>query len=253
MIEDAKSIEVVVIDDIPESIENLKRDIADYLPHLKVVGEAHGVVSGAKLLNKCNPDIVFLDIQMNDGSGFDLLDLLSDFSFSIIFTTASDQHALKAFQYSAIDYLLKPIDPKRLIESVSRAGKMRNFSAEQFEIFKESVSVDKEEFSNIVLHTNDKISIIRIEDIIRCSADGNYTQFYLSGGERILVTKTLKAYDQLLSNHKFLRVHQSHLINLKHLKAFVKTEGGYLLMKDGSQVPVSVRKRPELMRIIEDM
>ena len=244
---------VVIIDDFPGAIANMKKDIASHLPDLEVVGVADGVVAGGKLLRNTATDIIFLDIQMNDGTGFDLLDLVEDISFSVIFTTASHEHALKAFEYSAIDYLLKPIDPNRLVEAVEKARKYKNISDEQLKVFRDAMTKEKDEIKNVILHTNDKVSIVAIKDIIRCTADGNYTKFYLNTNESILVTKTLKAYDQLLSKHRFMRVHQSHLINPDFLKAFVKSEGGYLLMKDGSQVPVSVRKRSEIMKIIEGM
>lgn len=243
----------VIVDDMPQAIENLKLDLQQYCPEVEVIGEAEGVVSGAKLLNQIQPDILFLDIQLQDGSGFDLLEILPNVRFKLIFTTASDAFAIKAFRFAALDYLLKPIDPDQLTDAIQKAKTQLDDHQEQgIDLLLENVKT-RQLPQKIALHTLERVQVVGIDEIIRCESSGNYTQFYFANQQKLLVTKTLKEFDKLLEGHQFLRVHQSHLINLQHLDAFVKTEGGFLLMKDGSQVPVSIRKRAVVLKRIEGL
>ncbi len=243
-------IKAVIIDDISLAIDSLQQDLADYCPEVAVIGTAEGVVSGAKLLRKLSPDLLFLDIQLMDGTGFDLLDILPEISFKVIFTTSSDAFAVKAFRMAAVDYLLKPVQPEQLQEAVSRAKMLLSEQRQQFDLLKDSFQGEAR-IERIALHTLDKIHLIQLAQIIRCEAQGNYTTFYLDDGQKVMVTKTLKEYDKTLADLDFLRVHQSHLINLRQIDSFVKTDGGYLLMRDGSKVPVSVRKRAEVIKVLE--
>lgn len=243
----------VIIDDILKARDFLKRDLTSFCPHIEVVGEAEGVVSGLKIIKKLRPDIVFLDINMNDGSGFDILELLDEIQFKVIFTTASDAHAIKAFKFSAVDYLLKPIDVDELTKAVGKAlSQGKSEGQQQVELLRDSVASD-EKMEKIALHTAEKIHICELVDIIRCESSINYTTFYFEDKHKVLVTKTLKFYDQLLTGSGFLRTHQSHLINLSHVKEFVKGDGGYILMNDGSNIPVSARKRAEVVQIISGL
>ncbi|MEM9919295.1 MAG: LytTR family DNA-binding domain-containing protein [Bacteroidota bacterium] len=245
-------IKAVIIDDVAQAIETLKEDLAAYCPEVELIGQADGVVSGAKLLRTLRPDVVFLDIQMQDGSGFDLLEILPSPSFKIIFTTASDAFAIKAFRFSAVDYLLKPIDPDELVEAVRKLQASEEASNESLDLLRENIS-EQTGPRRIALHTQEKISVVAVEDIIRCESTGNYTQFFFVNKEKLLVTRTLKEYDQLFREYGFARVHQSHLVNTRHIKEYVKTEGGYLLMKDGSHVSVSMRKKSEVMKLLENL
>lgn len=238
----------VIIDDIESARKSLKDDLAHYCENIQIVGEAEGVVSGAKVIKETNPDIIFLDIQMNDGSGFDLLEILPDLDSNVIFTTASDQYAIKAFKFSAIDYLLKPIDPDDLVKAVEKASK-ESGGKEKLGILKENFNSPKK----IALNTLEKIHIANVQDILRCESSVNYTMFYFNDNTKVLVTKTLKEYDKMLTPQGFLRPHQSHLINLEFVKEFVKLDGGYIVMKDGSKVPVSTRKRPEVMELLSNL
>ena len=247
-------ISAVIIDDMPAAIANLKADLEAYCPAVRVVGTAEGVVSGAKLLRQQAPDILFLDIQLQDGTGFDLLEILPAKNYRVIFTTASDAFAIKAFRYSAVDYLLKPVDPDDLVAAVAKikAQLHRGLpeSAAGMDLLLDTVK-KRELPRRLALHTQEKILVAEIADIVRCESTGNYTHFYFTDGSKLLVTKTLKEYDKLLHEHRFVRVHQSHLINTALIQAYVKTEGGYLRMRDGSEVPVSVRKKPEVIRLLE--
>ncbi|MCB0651750.1 MAG: response regulator transcription factor [Saprospiraceae bacterium] len=240
----------IIIDDNPKAIISLQQDLADYCPEVEIIGTAEGVVSGVKLLKTSPPDVLFLDIQLQDGSGFDVLEILPEINFGVIFTTSSDAFAIKAFRLAAIDYLLKPIDPEQLQEAVQRAQVFSGNRKESLEMIKGSMQQGTLP-QHIALHTQDKIQLIKIDEIIRCEANGNYTTFYFEQGNSLLVTKTLKEFDQTLTPQHFLRVHQSHLINSRKIKAFVKTDGGYIVMQDGAKISVSVRKRTAVMRFLE--
>jgi len=243
-------IKAVIIDDVQQAIDTLKADLKDYCPEIELIGEANGVVSGAKLLKEVKPEIVFLDIQMQDGSGFDLLEIVPEVYFKVIFTTASDAFAIKAFRYAAVDYLLKPVDPDELMEAVAKFKEANTEQQESLTLLSDTMKTGQLP-GRIALHTMEKIHITKIEDIIRCESNGNYTQFFFSDNQKLLVTKTLKDFDKLLAEHQFIRVHQSHLINAAQIKEFVKLDGGYILMTDGTKVPVSVRKKPMVIKMLE--
>lgn len=242
-------LKAIIIDDMELARASLRADLADYCPNVEVVGEAKGVLSGAKLLKGISPDILFLDIEMEDGNGFDLLDILPNNLDSVIFVTARQDFALKAFQYSAVDYLLKPVDPELLKSAVEKMAEKKKSSAVQLEILKQSMQEDAK-LERIALHTSDKIVVSELKDIIRLEAMTNYTYFYFSDGSKLLITKTLKEYDTMLGDSGFVRVHQSHLINMAHVQAYVKTEGGYISMKNNDIVPVSVRKKAYVVGLL---
>ncbi len=246
-------IRTVIIDDNPHAILGLKEDIARWFPDLEIVGEADGVVAGAKTLRQLKPDLLLLDIQMGDGTGFDLLEIVPDLNFQLIFTTAHDEHALRAFRFAAVDYLLKPIDPEELKTAIEKAKKNIGASAShprQLPVLQEHFQENKKP-ATIAFHTAEKIQIAKLEEILRMEASGNYTQVFFKNKEKLLLTKTLKEFSQLLEPSGFLRVHQSHLINMDFIKEFVKTDGGYIVMTNGARIPVSVRKRAEVVSKIE--
>lgn len=246
-------IKAIIIDDIEQARTTLRQDLRDYAPDIELIGEASGVVEGAKLLKHIQPDIVFLDIQMQDGSGFDLLDLLLNIPFKIIFITASDAHAIKAFRYAAIDYLLKPVDPDELVSSLDKYRKQQINENEKYKLLNESLKNHSKPSERLALHSQDKIHIVNISDIIRCESSVNYTEFYFSNRKKMVVSKTLKEFEDLLTDLNFYRVHQSHLVNTKYIHEFVKTEGGHLIMSDGSMVPVSTRKRPDVVKMLDGL
>lgn len=244
-----KKIRTALIDDNPHAIQILRDDLARMFPEVEIVGEADGVVQGAKLLRNTQPDLLLLDIQMGDGTGFDLLEIVPDLRFQLIFTTAHDEHAIRAFRFAAVDYLLKPIDPEELRRAMERAKKLLATPSEtqaQLPVLREHFQ-PKEKLKTIALNTAEKIHIARLSDILRMEADGNYTEVHFANGQKLLLTKTLKDFSTILEETGFLRVHQSHLINFEHIREFIKTDGGYIVMADGAKVPVAVRKRAEVV------
>ena len=236
----------IIVDDLSDARLAIRSDVEEYYPEVLIVGEADGVVSGAKMIKELEPDLVFLDIQMQDGSGFDLLEITGTDKFKVIFTTASDEYAIKAFKFSAVDYLMKPIDPDELKEAVEKS--LKNAHNGSVEVLKDVIQDGS--IKRIALNTQEKILIKEISEIVRCESNVNYTMFYFSDSTRLLVTKTLKEYDELLSTYDFLRVHQSHLINSKYVKEYNKSDGGYLVLKDNSTVPVSTRRKYIVMEMI---
>ncbi|MEM8908352.1 MAG: LytTR family DNA-binding domain-containing protein [Bacteroidota bacterium] len=246
-------ITAIIIDDIAQARATLREDLQAYCPEVQLIGEAEGVVSGVKLLQKQTVDVLFLDIQMQDGSGFDLLEMLPDLDAQVIFTTASDAFAIKAFRFSAVDYLLKPIDPDELIEAVKKVEQSASVPQKaKFDLLLDTFKAQNQP-KKLALHTQEKIHITDVKDIIRCESTGNYTIFHFQEGPKLMVTKTLKEYDQLLQDQGFVRVHQSHLVNQRQIQAYIKLEGGYLLMNDDSRVPVSLRKKAMVMKLLDQL
>lgn len=242
-------IKAIIIDDIEDSRINLAADLRDYCPQVEMIGEADSVVNALKLIKSSSPQLVFLDIHLGDGTGFDILELLPQIEFKVIFTTSSDAFAIKAFKYSAIDYLLKPIDPDELLQAVNQAEGQYRLEHPQVEILMRHLKKE-EQISKLALSTLDKIHVVEISDIVRCESSDNYTIFYFNDKTKLMVSKTLKTYENLLVECDFYRVHQKHLVNKLFIKEFVKTDGGYLKLKDGENIPVSTRKRAEVMQMI---
>lgn len=243
----------VIIEDIADARLALKQDLADYCPEVNIIGEAEGVLSGIKLLRNCSPDIIFLDIQMGDGTGFDLLEIIGEGESKVIFTTASDAYGIKAIKYSALEYLLKPIDPDELKKAVQKAKDAGVSKGQQEGIEMLTSQLQNQGTNRIALNTQDKITVVKLGEIIRCESEVNYTHFYFKDGSKVLVTKTLKEFDGLLGDKGFIRVHQSHLVNVEHIKELVKADGGTLRLSDGSSVPVSSRKKQVVISYLGGM
>ncbi len=248
-----KKITSILVDDIPEAIEMLSNDIENNHPEIEIIGKASSVVEAAKLLQKTQPDILFLDIMLGDGTAFDLLEIVHNLQSKIIFVTASDEHAIKAFKFAAIDYILKPYANEDLANSIKKAKEYIQPNKEQLSILQESIKYSNITPQKISLHTSEKIIVVQLSEIIRCKSDNNYTTFYLDTNQKILVSKTLKYYADMLKEFQFLRVHQSHLINIKYIKEFIKSDGGYLILKDKSNIPVSVRKKNEVIETLNKL
>ncbi len=243
----------IIVEDFNDALELLKRDIETNHKDIKIIGTAKSVVEAAKELRKNQPDILFLDIMLGDGTGFDVLEIFPELKSKIIFVTASDEFAIKAFKFAAIDYVLKPYAEEELAHAITRAKQQIQPSQERLDILKHTLSSPEQKPDKISLHTLDKIIIVGLDDIVRCESDSNNTMFHLQDGKKVFVTKTLKYFSDMLKPHGFVRVHQSHLINIGYISAFIKTDGGYLMLKNGENVPVSVRKKAEVIDILDQM
>ena len=243
----------IIIEDMADALQLLKSDLESHHPEIKVIDTAQSVVEAAKLLRKTQPDILFLDIMLGDGTGFDILEIFPDLSSKIIFVTASDEYAIRAFKFAAIDYVLKPYSNEDLATAITRAKEQIEPNKERLSILKNTLAAPEAKPDKISLHTLDKIIIVSLENIVRCEADNNNTVFYLKEGRKIFVTKTLKYFADMLSSYEFLRVHQSHLVNMQCINAFIKSDGGYLLLKNKETVPVSVRKKAEVIEMLDRM
>lgn len=243
----------IIVEDMKDAMELLKSDIETHHSEIKIIDTAKSVIEAAKILQKKQPDILFLDIMLGDGTGFDVLEIFPNLTSKIIFVTASDEFAIKAFKFAAIDYVLKPYAHDELSQAIERAKQQIQPSKERLNILKETLSAPEKKPDKISLHTLDKIIIVNLDDIIRCESDSNNTMFHLQDKRKIFVTKTLKYFSDMLKPYGFLRIHQSHLVNLQCISAFIKTDGGYLMLKNGENVPVSVRKKAEVIDILDQM
>jgi len=246
-------IRCVIVDDESKAREILVEMLKLYCNSVELVGQAQNVSKGYEVIKMLKPDLVLLDIKMPDGSGFDLLNKFNKIDFKVIFITAHEEYAIKAFRFSALDYILKPIDPTDLISAVEKASEANSVNNinEQFKTLKDNFyNETNSQEKRIVLKTTENIYIISIKDVIRCQSEKNYTYFYFKNRERIIVSKTLKDFDEILTDYGFMRIHRSNLINLSYIDRFEKSEGGFLIMKDGSRVDVSHRKKEALLNYI---
>jgi two-component system LytT family response regulator len=248
-------IRTIIIDDELMAREAIGNMVNLYCPNLELVGTADGVNSGYEAIKKYSPDLVLLDIKMPDGTGFDLLQRFESISFKFIFITAYEEYAIQAFKFSALDYLLKPIDPNDLISSVEKLNESMHKEDESIKLkaFMANIQGTTPELKKIVLKTAESIHLVNVKEIIRCESSSNYTLFFFDDNSKLLVSKTLKEFDELLSPYGFFRAHQSHLINLNYLDRYDKAEGGTLILKDKSSIPLAVRKREQLMKIFENL
>jgi two-component system LytT family response regulator len=244
---------VLIIDDENRTRQLIANMIDSFGFDVQTIPEGENVESGIKAIEKHNPDIVFLDIQMPDGTGFDVLRSIENKNFVVIFITAHEEFAIKAIKFSALDYLLKPVDPTELEASLKKAiaALQEESEGSQFEALQKNIN--PHEKRRLVLKTQESVHVVDLDDIIRCEADRNYTSFFLTNNKKILVSKTLKEYETLLSGHHFLRVQQSHLININYVERYDKKNGGAVVMKDGSEVPLSSAKREVFFQTLENL
>jgi len=244
-------IKTVVIDDEPKARETIINILGLGPSNVSVVGEAEDVKSGYEIITRLNPDVVLLDINLPDGTGFDLLKKFDKIQFKIIFITAHEEYAVRAFKFSALDYILKPVTAGDLFLAIEKATEA--IQKEDTELKLSAFLANLNKIKKIVLKTSESIHIINIREIIRCESDINYTTFYLLNGEKLLVSRPLKEYSEMLEPMGFYRTHQSHLVNLDHILRYDKTDGGHLVLVDESIVPVSTRKKDELFELFDRM
>jgi two-component system, LytTR family, response regulator len=244
---------VLIIDDEKRTRDLIAKMIETFGFDLTVISEGETMDTAIKAIQNHQPDILFIDIQMPDGTGFDVLKQLENISFEVIIITAHEEFAIQAIKFSALDYLLKPVDPLELKEAVEKAIKAVNTKKIDNQIDALQNNILPNQKKRLVLKTHESVFIVELHDIIRCEADKNYTSFILNGGKKIVVSKTLKDYETLLVGHNFMRVQQSHLINIDFIERYDKANGGFVIMKDGSEVPLSSAKREAFFNILENL
>ena len=245
----------IIIDDEIKARKSISEILKYTDADIEIVAEAGSVKAGYEMIAKHKPELVLLDIKMPDGSGFDLLKKLPETDFKLIFITAFEQYAIKAFEFSALDYILKPIDPVKLISSVQKAAQLvenENLSVKLKALFS-NLNISNNTPKKLVLHTEKKIHVIETKNIVYCQSDGGYTTFHLIERKKIIVSKNLKTFEQLLSGNQFFRPHQSYLINLDFIEYYNKHSGGYITLKTGVQIPLSRRKKEQFLSILENL
>ena len=244
----------VIIDDIDAIRSKNIALIKEHCPNVAIMAEAVDVKSGVETIRKFLPDLVFLDVEMSDGTGFDLLQQLKPINFKVIFVTGFQDFAIKAFRFSAIDYLLKPIDPADLIEAVKKAEESINKEALELKFGTLFTNIERpKNLQKLVLKTNEKLYSVNVQDIVNCESDKNYTTFYFINAPKLVVSTTLKDYETLLSPFGFFRAHQSHLINMLYFDHFIKADGGTIVMKNKTMIPLATRKKEEFMALLDNM
>lgn len=240
-------INAIIIDDEPRCIKTLSHDLGEYCPQVKILEQCASAKDGLKAIRQLQPDLLFLDINMPWMSGLELLEVVGEINFDVIFTTAHDQYAVQAFRLSAIDYLLKPVDYQELITAVKKVeSKRSHITQEQLGHLKENMD-PASSLQRVGIPTKAGIDFVLVQDILYCEADSNYTFVHLTDNKKLYSAKTLKDFDQLLGTTEFCRIHQSFLINLNHLKKYYRGDGGYVEMMNGVSLNVSRAKKEELL------
>jgi two-component system LytT family response regulator len=240
-----------LVDDETNSLEMMEWLLKTYCPQVKVEAMCNSAELGIEAIHKHKPDVVFLDIEMPHMNGFDMLEQFDRLFFDVVFCTAYDQFAIKAFKYSALNYLLKPVDPDDLKETIRRIEEKHAIpTREQIELLLQNVkNANKSTIPRIALTTNDGMIFVSTQEIIYCEAESNYTAIVLTGGKKIMVSKVLKDIDEALAGPDFFRVHNSFLININHIKKFVRGEGGYVIMDNDANISISRSRRQDFMEL----
>lgn len=244
----------IIVEDELHSRELLKNMVAMYCPEVTVAAAASSVEEGVAAINTCKPDLVFLDIEMQTGTGFDLLLQFPQPFFEVIFTTAYDHYAIKAIKFSAVDYLLKPIDSDELKEAVDKLIKKKNNNIAPLALLSLMESLRKPSHApqTITLSTSDGLEFILLADVIYVEANGAYSIFFLKGDRKIMVSKNLKEYELLLSDHHFMRIHNSHIVNINEVRRILRTDGGYAIMSNGAQLIISPKKKDDFLKVLAE-
>lgn len=245
-------IKAAIVEDNFVALNVLKKMIINYFSDIELVGDATNVEDGIQMLKTLNPDLVFLDIELPDGNAFNILDSIDNYNFKVIFVTSHDNYAIKAIKFSALDYILKPVLKKDLIEAVVRFKKsystQSNFDLQHL-VLKENITGKSKK---VVLSTSKEVIVVDTTDIVRLKSDSFYTNVFLKNGDSIFLTKTLKEFENMLSDYGFVRIHNSHLVNIKCITSFNKKEGGSVVLNDNTMIPVSRRKKSKLISALEN-
>lgn len=234
-------IQCVIVDDEKQSRSALRQELGLHCPGVSIIGEASDIPQAVAVINSKKPNLLFLDIKLSDGLGFEILDLLDYKDFQVIFTTAYSEYALKALKLNALDYLLKPIDANELVTAV---GKLAQMTKKAIPVLR---SLLPDQSIRISLQTSEGTYVVALSDIIHCDAYGNYCFIHIIGNRKIIITKTMKELETQLSPHGFERIHHSHIVNLSHIVSYKSKDGGMVILSDDSTLPISTRKRQNLM------
>lgn len=245
----------VLIDDEISNLENLRTLLEKHCPQVTIIATAQNVNNAVDVIEKYLPDLVFLDIQMGEQTGFDVLKLLPSRNFEVVFVTAYDQYGIQAVKFAALDYLLKPVDIEELRNAVDKAEfkLTRQVQTSQLDFLLQQLKKPETSISKIALQMQSEIRYVALSEIIRCEADNTYTHFFLSSDEKILVSRSLKEYADLLRPSGFLRTHQSHLVNPKYVKSWLKEDGGILLLMSGEKIPVSKPNKETVKQALQQL
>ncbi len=242
----------IIVEDEKPNARLLKNLLEKYCPEIELVGICHSVKEALQDIPVLQPDLVFMDVMLTDGNAFDILTELEKINFKIIFTSAYNDFAVKAIKFSALDYIVKPVNITELKEAVQKA--VENISKKdepkQYEILLQNVNSPSGKLQKIALPTLEGHVFIHLDSIIRCEADGSYTNFFMESKVKLVVSKPIKEFDNLLSSQNFFRVHNSHLINISHIQKYMKGTGGYVVMDDGAMVEVAVRRKEEFLKVM---
>jgi two-component system LytT family response regulator len=242
-------ITAILIDDEPACSETLALELELYCPKVKILAICQSASEGLAKISELKPNLVFLDIEMPRMNGFEMLQQLPQIHFELIFVTAYNQFALKAFKFSAVDYLLKPVDSKSLIAAVSKVEERitKHISTEHIEALLANINFLRNDFPNVAVPTAEGIEFVPVADILYCEADSNYTYIHLENGQRMLLAKTLKDVEEMFERHLFVRIHQSYLVSLKKVRKYVRGQGGSVIMFNGKELPVAKSRKDSLM------
>jgi two-component system, LytTR family, response regulator len=245
-------LQVIIVEDEPRGRETLKNLLTEYCTDIEIAGMAGTVKEGIDVIRNRRPDLVFMDIELHSGTGFEILENVDRFDFEVIFTTAFENYAIRAIKFSAIDYLLKPIDISELREAVEKARQRRELNLQNNKLWNlvQNFNRQKDDQKIITLSTADGFEFVEIADIVKLEADGAYTLFFIKPNRKLLVSKNLKEYETLLTEYNFYRVHHSCLINLNEVEKYVKSEGGYIVLKDGSTANISQRRKEKFLELM---
>ena len=248
-------LKAIIIDDEPECINSLSFDLQQHCPEIELVDTCNGGKEGVKSIHKHSPDIVFLDIDMPFVNGFDVIEMVPNIDFEVIFTTAYDKYALQAFKISAVDYLLKPVDPENLKSAVRKVQLLKEKGNAQKQIsflIQQIKDLDNNSVKRIALPTFDGIEFVSLDDILYCQSDGAYSNVFFTDGSKLYISKTLRFLEEALCDFHFYRVHNSYVINLNYVKKYSKTDGGLIIMKNGDHIKVSRSKKEEIVSVLSN-
>lgn len=245
----------IIVDDELKGRESLRLLIDQYCNDIEILDACSNVADAYNKIIQTNPDLVFLDIQMKNETGFDLLKKFDKVNFEVIITTAYSNYAITAIKYSAIDYLLKPIDIEELKDAINRVKEKKNTPdiLQRLGNLIENVKVNSVDEYKIAIPSSDGLVFVKATEIIYCEAEGNYTYFYLKNGKKHIVSKTLKEYENILNSHQFCRTHHSYLVNLKEISKYTRGDGGYVTMSNGVNLDVSKRKKEAFLERISNI